>query len=181
MNINDKIKYQYMKLLYNKLNLKEIEEYIKELGIQPKKIVGDSNIKISDYFFLFNKIRLEELDEEQINKLNKYFSKDISEINNENNEYYEEMNEFLSDNIDKILFEKTESGYIGYGAFNPMNIVPADAVTFVFHYIRFNGTDKEKLSNLFDKLNYIQTDLSQKYNIKLAVIPCDETKNISVR
>ena len=178
MKLEEKIKYQYMKLFYDILNLKELDNFFKEQGVEPKRIVGDQSLITSNYLFLYNKVKLDKLTEEERDLINKYFSIDIKEINKETNTMLEETNKFLLDNIPKILFRQTSNGYINYSEdLNPINVVPADAITFVFNYIR-GKSNENNLSKVFDKLNYMQNELSKEHNMKLAVIPCDETRNV---
>ena len=39
MKLEEKIKYQYMKLFYDILNLKELDNFFKEQGVEPKRVI----------------------------------------------------------------------------------------------------------------------------------------------
>jgi len=180
MTIEEKIKYQYMKLLYEKLELKKTDDYFKTQRILPKKIVGNPELKISDYFFLFNKVNLSLLSNEELEKINRYFSIDIHEL--QNSDLVDEVNAFLLENINKILIGNPTKKYIGYGAINPNNVVPSDAITFVCHFLKYQNENPNSVSKIvFDKLNYMQDVLAKEKNIKIAVIPCDELQTIEFK
>lgn len=177
MNIEEKIKHQYMKILYEKLELYKIDDYFKANGVLPKEIVGDSNQIISRYFFLFNNVNLNNLTSDELEKIKMYFSFDLSKLDND--KIYE-INDFLLNNMFKILITKSDKKYIGYGDINPSNVVPSDAITFVCHFLRYNNNSELITKIVYDKLNYIQDSLSKEKNIKLAVIPCDELRTINI-
>ncbi|MBE6152817.1 MAG: hypothetical protein E7166_01130 [Firmicutes bacterium] len=177
MKIEDKVKHQYMKLLYECLDLKEIDDYFKSNNVKPKTITTGQMPIISEYFFLFNKVNLDSLTVEEKEKINQYFSCDLNEID----KIYDidEVNNFLIDNVKKILFDSKNNKYIGYGVLNPHNLVPSDAITFVCHFKKYDSENPHHTTKIvYDKLNYIQDKLSKEKHIKLAVIPCDETKTI---
>lgn len=178
MSFIDKIKYQYMKLLYNLLNISEIDKYFKEKGVNGKDIYDPDNIKISDYFFLANNIVLSRLNKDELELLKKYMANDIKYINSSYNSMYDEMNEFLYKNMNKILIPDTEEKYICYGDFSPNNMLPYDCICLYCHYMRYVDESDKITSIVYNTINSLQYDLSKNKGIKIAVIPCDEVTNI---
>lgn len=182
MSFRDKIKYQYMKLLYELLDLSSIENELRNNKILSKQIYDPYNLKISDYLFLKNDVSLTKLNQKEIELLKKYFSKDINYINSNQNYLREEMNQFLIKNMYKILLPDTDSKFIGYGSISPNNMIPSDCICYYCHYIRYTE-ENYKLNDQAQKIickvaNYMQYELSKKKGIKLAVIPCDEVSNL---
>ena len=98
MKLEEKIKYQYMKILYQWLELNKVEKYLKDKGIKFKNIIDPDNLKISDYFFLQNDINLNRLTKEELQELENYFKMDIKDINSNKNVLYNQMNQFLIKN-----------------------------------------------------------------------------------
>jgi len=173
MKIEEKIKYQYTKILYESLSLKTAEEYLKENGIKAKEIKGDQSLKIGEYFFLYNKVTLDRLSEEEKKYLEDSFKEEIIEINKKEN--IEEINEFLLVNIPRILFPEIESKYIHYGqTIDPLRVIPTDSICLVCHYIRFEGDSIKNQEIVNNVLNYIQEEFIKIYKVKFSTIACDE-------
>lgn len=181
MSFESKIKYQYLKLLFDKLELKKIEDYLMNKKVIPKKIQDSNKIKISSYFFLQNKINLNTLNKEELELLKKYLRNDIEFINSEKNEMYNEMNDFLLKNMKKILLPNTEQRYISYNnSFSPFDLVCSDSICFYCHYLQYNDKSSDEANKIVCEIaNYMQYELSKKVGIKLAVIPCNEVSGLN--
>ena len=173
MTMEDKIKYQYMKILFERFELDLFEKYFHECGVKAKEMVDSDNLKISDYFFLQNNVDLSRLSNKELNYLKQYFSNDIKETSNCENAKYEEMNTFLIQKIPIILFPDTTEKSISLDS-NPFHRIPSDAICFYFHYLRYSSDEHTDFSKVYDKLNYIQSVWSKEKNVKIAIIPCEE-------
>ena len=181
MKLEEKMKYQYMKILYQWLELDKVEKYLKEHGVLSIQMDDPDNLKIGDYFFLQNDINLNKLSKEELQELKNYFTMNIKDINSNKNLLYNQMNNFLIKNIYKILLpeEKKESHKIAH--FDFYNYVPDNSICFYCNFIRFDKSYKDNLiifNTVIDVINYMKNDLSKKKNIKLAAIPVDETTYI---
>ena len=173
MTIEDKIKYHYMKLLYEKLGFTKFEEYFKVNGVKAKEIIDPDGLKISDYFFLQNNVDLSRLNKEELLYLQQSFSGEIKDISSSTNPNYEEINKFLLEHLSCILFPNTKEKSISLDG-NPFHRIPSDAICFYFHYLRYKSDNNIDFSIVYDKLNYIQSELSKEKNLKIAIIPCEE-------
>lgn len=171
--MEDKIKYQYMKILFEKLELGFFEKFFQECGVKSKEIVDQDNLKISDYFFLQNNVDLSRLNNEELFYLKQYFSEDIKVTSNCENAKYDEINTFLIKKLPIILFPDTKEKSISLDG-NPFHRIPSDAICFYFHYLRYSSDEYTDFSKVYDKLNYIQSVWSKEKNMKIAILPCEE-------
>lgn len=181
MNLENKIKYQYMKILYQWLELNKVEKYLKDKGIKCKNIIDPDNLKISDYFFLQNDINLSRLNKAELQELEKYFTMDIKDINSNKNRLYNKMNKFLIKNIYKILLPDPKERILENEFMDFYNYVPDDSICFYCHFIRFDKSYKDgfvAFNTVIDTINYIENQLSNKKKMQLTVIPVDETTYI---
>ena len=178
MKLEEKIKYQYMKILYQWLELNKVEKYLKDKGIKFKNIIDPDNLKISDYFFLQNDINLNRLTKEELQELENYFKMDIKDINSNKNVLYNQMNQFLIKNIYKILLPEPKDRTLEAEFMDLYSYVPDDSICFNCHFIRFDKSYKDcfvSFNTVVDTINYIEDQLAKKKNMKLTVIPVDET------
>ena len=176
--MEDKIKLIYNKLIYELLDLKNIEEEISNSGIKSKEIVNNENYDLaSKYFFLKNDIYLGHLDSNELN----FLERTIYSINFSNILISEELSKFLLEKISKILLPNTNEKYLSYYGTGNSFLAPSDAIVFAFHYLKYLDSDEELMENqediLCDKLNYIQNVIAPSKNMKVAILVFDELVN----
>ena len=167
--MENQIKQLLFKIIYNKLNLQEIEEDFIKSNIPQKKINNPNNEEIiSQYFFLRNDLYLDRLSLEE-----KTFI--VSKMNSINENDKKELNEFLENNLLKLLLPETDKTYIYWDGSDDEHLAPSDAIVIAFHTIEFlNGIDESRNMYINKKLNYIQDVLGPQNNLKVAIIKYNE-------
>ena len=92
---------------------------------------------------------------------------------NENDK--KELNEFLENNLLKLLLPETDKTYIYWDGSDDEHLAPSDAIVIAFHTIEFlNGIDESRNMYINKKLNYIQDVLGPQNNLKVAIIKYNE-------
>lgn len=176
--MNYKYEYIFFKNLYQNLNLKEFDIKLEENGIKPYD-KANMNSRISKYFALMNEGDFNGFSPEEKEKYNLYFSKELDELLNE--PLYSEVSGFINRTYETYFFKNRSDRYMYYGPASYEYMAPTDAIVLGINYVKYDNEkenyDKE-LENQEDVIiqiaNYIQDELSEKYNLKLAVIPYNE-------
>lgn len=169
--MNNNLKFFMLKIIYDKLNLKEVEEELENKGVMPKNIKNDENLPlVSNYFFLKNDIHLDNLTAEELTALKKYYDGTM----NHDEELSKALYQFLDHNMLKLLLLKEQQGYISFG--DQFHMAPADAIILDFHYRKYTNEDftDEQDEIVSNELNKIQYELGPKAGIKVAVLKYDE-------
>lgn len=169
----DNYKYIFFKYIYEKLKLKDVEKQLIEENVNSLNVVTDDKYDIiSKYFFLLNRVDIEKLSDEQLEKFHKYFSKDIRDFNEVETK---EVIQFIEETYSLMLFPDTTSKYVYYGPIDDNYICPKDAIALGLYYDAFGDYDDFELENkLASIINYIQFDLTKNMNYKVAVIPFNQ-------
>lgn len=169
----DNYKYMFLKYIYEKLKLKEIEKQLIYENINSLNVMADDKYDIiSKYFFLLNRIDIKNLSNEQLEKFHKYFSKDIRKFNEEETK---EVIQFINETYPLMLFPDTTSKCVYYGPIDDNYICPRDAIALGLYYDAFGDYDDFELENkLAPIINYIQFELAKNINCKVAVIPFNQ-------
>lgn len=172
--MESEIKWLLLKIIYEELNLAQVEEKLTNLGIIAKKIVETEEFKyapISKYFFLKNDIVLDNLSIEEVEKLRNLYNKGIEKNDLINNT---ELIEFIKKIKLKLLFPKTNERYIIWDALAPDHMTPSDSIVLAFHYLEFQDNyPPDIMDDVIDTINSIQ-QLSSKVGYKIAVLMYNE-------
>ena len=170
--MESEIKRLLFEIIYDKLNLKDIEEDFNNNKIPKKDIINKKNEKIiSNYFFLRNDVNLDELTKEETIYL-------LSKMNQKSDT--KELKDFLEQNMLRLLLPKTNEKYIYWDINDDEHLAPSDAIVIAFHTIEFlEGIDEVRNAYICEKLNYIQDVLGPQANIKVAVLKYNEVPTIT--
>lgn len=181
MSMNDKYKYMFMKYLYNKIGLKEVENRLLSSGI---KTLDFGSYDISKYFTLVNRVNYMALTGNLKEKYDYYFSLSIEELCSSSMQ--DELNKFFDETYKILLFPNVDDKYVYYGPINYNYMVPRDSIVLGFYHNEFDldgdNFDEEHFMNeqlICDNLNFIQYELGPKINMKIAVIKYNEYYNIN--
>lgn len=176
--MNFKYEYVFFKYLYEKLNLKELEEQLTNNGI---KAYDEDNIskRIAKYFSLVSTGTNVNFSNEDLDRFNTYFSKSINELTKE--PLYSEVVSFILKTYQNYFYSNAKERYKYYGPSSFEYMAPTDSIVLGINYIKFDlpeeQYDQELLRQekvIVDILNYIQTNLSKKSGIKLSAISYNE-------
>lgn len=173
MVVIDNYKYLFFKEIYKSLELNKVEDNLSNVKIKPLTVVStDGYDIISNYFFLLNDANISNLNDEQLRKLNYYFSRKIDELSDQE---LEEAKQFIKDTYRLILFPTQKGKYVYYGPASDEYVSPSDAIAIGLYYDAFeDGEDFEIENNVADVVNYIQFQLSKKIGDKVSVIPFNQ-------
>lgn len=178
--MKERYKYEFMKYLYNKLDLKNIENKIIEQEIVniDEDVVGLYK-DISKYFSLVNNVDESMLPEQMKQQYNYYFSMNGDEL--ENRKLKKELNNFLESTYKYLLYPNINEKFCFYGPLNYKYVAPRDAIVLGFNYCEFNLEDEnfdqihlKKDEFICNILNYIQDELSNKTGLNIAVLKYNE-------
>ena len=171
--MEDKYEYMFFKYIYEKLNLKELDE---KLSSEKVRLYDPKNVdkRVSLYFGLLNRGSFDALTEEEKNKAQELFSHEYEELLTE--PLYSELKAFFDRTYKKYFFDSIESDYTYYGPAEINYLAPSDAIAFSINYTMFDNEDEIFRRNkvLADTANYIQKELAKKSNMKLAAIIYNE-------
>ena len=172
--MEEELKIMLFEILYNKLNLKEIEEYFTKNGVESKEFINDTNLPInSKYFWLLNNVLIENLeDKEKYTMYELYRQFKLGNFFAKRELYY-----FLEKNMLKLLIPKTEEPYFYWGPKSFQYIAPSDAITLAFHYVEFyeDEIEEERINDIVvDKINEFQESEFEDINATLAVVVYNE-------
>lgn len=176
--MNFKYEYVFFKYLYEKLNLKKLEEQLTNNGIKP---YDENNIskRISKYFSLVSTGTSDNFSKENIERFNYYFSKDISELLTE--PLYSAVIDFILKTYQNYFYSDATERYKYYGPTSFEYMAPTDSIVLGLNYIKYDLPEEQYNQELarqdraiVDVLNYIQTDLSKVSSIKLSAIAYNE-------
>ena len=170
------------KIIFNELQLSEIEKKLSEAGIKNKNISNPKHINIpSKYFFLMNEVHFENLSDSDKNTLISLYNKSKSGNEEDKNNLYK----FLEKIKLQLLLPKGKMKYIYYDVQDDEHLVPSDSIVLSFHYMRYNDNfkedvDQQKEEYINNIINYIQYKLAPNNLLKVAIIKYDEiNKNLS--
>lgn len=171
--MEEKYEYMFFKYIYEKLNLKELDE---KLSNEKVRLYDAKNVdsRISPYFGLLNRGSFETFTEEENKKATELLSHEYEELLTE--PLYTKLKTFFDETYEKYFFNNNRSDYIYYGPVEIQFLAPSDAIALSINYTKFD-TESEifrKNEVLANVGNYIQEDLAEKVNMKLAVIIYDE-------
>lgn len=174
--MKDKCKYMFLRYIYNKLGLKEVENNLSEGGIIDLNLESSD---ISKYFRIVNEIDEDALTVELRKKYNYYFSHSIEKLCGSAME--KELFAFFEENYSQLFFPKVDDKYIYYGTINSNYMAPRDSIVLGFYYNEFDiqdeNFDEKHFQNdvlICDNLNFIQYVLGPKFNMKISVIKYNE-------
>ena len=171
--MEEKYEYMFFKYIYEKLKLKESVDKLSEEKV---RLYDSKNVdkRISPYFGLLNRGSFEAFTEDEMNKVNELFSHEYEELLTE--PLYSELTSFFDKTYKKYFFDNIRSNYTYYGPEEMEFLAPSDAITLSINYKRFDTEEEifRKNEVLADMGNYIQEELAEKNNMKLAVIIYDE-------
>ena len=173
---NYNYEYVFFKYIYEKLELKKLEEKLLNKGIKIYDS-GHANERISKYFSLLNKGNSKYFDAKTNETFLEYFNKELSEILNSDN--YDEIIKFVESTYKTYFFSNIKDNYVYYGPANFEYMAPSDSIAIGLNYVKYDneGSEEDSLDSevfVVDMLNYIQTDLSKEKNMKLAAISYNE-------
>ena len=180
-NMNYKYEYIFFKEIYDRLNLKELDDRLTNEGIKPfdKEHVDQ---RISKYFAFMNEGTASHFSKEDSEKFHEYFSRELSELERE--PLYSEVRDFVLRTYENYFFSDKKDDYIYYGPVSFDYMAPSDAITLGINYVKFDikaASDMEYERELqrrdgvvVDMMNYIQTELARKMGMKLAALAYDE-------
>ena len=176
--MKEKYKYMFMKYLYNKLGLKQLEDNLINSGIKMQEL--DSK-EISRFFKILNNVDEGILTGELLEKYNYYFSLEFNTLCIP--EIEKEVFKFINETYKLLLFTKTDAKYLYYGPLNYKYMAPSDAIVLGFYYKEFDiDVGDEEFRKIHFKnevlvannLNYVQNVLGPENNMKIAVIKYNE-------
>lgn len=178
--MEDRYKYEFLKFLYKKLNLSEIEE---ELGNKKIHCIDDDieglYPDLSKYFSLVNNVDIDRLPKEMKDKYEYYFSLSSQEIIKKG--LQNEVNNFLEDSYKLILFPNIKESFCFYGPINYKYVAPRDCIVLGFNYYEFDVPTEDfdelhskKEKYVCDLLNYIQEKIAPQAGYNVAVLKYNE-------
>lgn len=178
--MHEKYKYMFLKYIYNKLDLKQIETSLEQQGIN---FVDDEidglYTNISKYFSLVNEVDESRLSKELTEKYNYYFSQSIEKLSEK--ELEDEVFEFLEASYKTMLFPNIKEKICFYGPLNYKYAAPRDCVVLGLNYCEFDISEdnfdelySRRQSFICNVLNYIQENLADKAGINVAVLQYNE-------
>ena len=185
---NYKYEYIFFKELYDRLELKKLDDRLTNEEIKP---VDEENAdkRISKYFAFMNKGTAVHFSREDLEKFGDYFSKELFELERE--PLYSEVRDFVLRTYENYFFSDKKDDYIYYGPVSFDFMAPSDAITLGINYVKFDinaASDMEYDLELqrrdvvvVDMMNYIQTDLAKEKGIKLAAVAYDEFTGMNTR
>lgn len=171
--MEENLKLRLFKIIFDELNLQEIENEFIEAGVPQKEIISiDGKDPISRYFFLRNDIYLGRLDAGEFKRIEQL-------ANSGARRDLRELDEFLSDNRFRLLMPETSARYLYWDRSDLSHMAPADAVVIAFHTLRYDYDSSRAWERNWPlvnyRLNYIQEVSSKKVGYKVAVLEFDET------
>ncbi len=171
--MEDKYEYMFFKYIYEKLKLKELDDKLSNEKVRLYDPKGVEN-RISPYFGLLNRGSFEAFSKDELNKANELLSHEYEELLAE--PLYSKLTSFFDDTYKKYFFDNIKGDYIYYGPTEMQFLAPSDAIALSINYTKFDteGEMFRRSEVIADVGNYIQEDLAEKNNMKLAVIIYDE-------
>ena len=175
--MEEKYKYLFMKYIYKKLNLQEIEKKISDNNIKNQEELEQNTI--SKYFVLLNNVNIEKLTGSLKEKFDYYFSMSLDELCSSN--LTVEINSFLEDTYKLLLFPDISIPYYYYGPINYKYMAPSDSIVLGFCYNEFDIPNDnfdeihfQRETFLDNCLNLIQYEIASKAGFKVAIIKYNE-------
>lgn len=158
-------------LIYEKLNLKEVEDRIYQYGIIGKEMVNDDRIKLkSKYLFLINRLYLNDLSESEKKEL-------FDNVQKYDDSASEELVNYFAKIIDKVLFNPNDEPYVYYGPHILGNEVPSDSIVLSLHYLKYGQEEAQMDANedfIIEIANEVQFVNGPASGYKVAVVIRDE-------
>lgn len=171
------LKKMIFNIIYDELNLKEVEEVLINKGVKFKKLsIVDSGI--SKYFTLLNDVDLNSFLDSELNEIKTCY--EISKLGNDG--MTPKLKQILKNNILKILIPKTDEQYLYWGPMNFQYMAPSKSIVLAFNYLAFDydKQDEFEIYNLCaEKMNDIQNKNRSKFGVPIAIIMYDETFEFS--
>ena len=168
--------YMFFKYIYKKLNLQELDNSLQGKGIKPIDIKNIES-RISKYFALLNRGDITNFTSEEKMEFNRLFSKEINNLSIDDSS----LISFIEQTYVKYFHLDGEVKYIYYGPDSMEFMAPSNAIALGINYLKYDldddNYDKElerQEGIVVDMLNYIQRELSKKYNMNLAAIAYNE-------
>lgn len=172
--MEDLVRQRLFEIIYNKLELKQIEEELIKNNIPKKNIYNPNNVKlVSNYFFLRNDVYLNRLTRDEIDYINK-------SINSSDENIVRGLNNFLERNLQKLIMPETDEKYFIWEGNSMDYMAPSDAIVLAFHTLAYQDENFdedvlfEREKYIAEKLNYIQYTLAPSKNMKVAVFEYNE-------
>lgn len=171
--MEDKYEYMFFKYIYEKLNLKDLDD---RLSNEKVRLYDPKNVdeRISPYFGLLNRGSFESFTKEEMDKSNELFSHEYEELLTE--PLKSELSSFFEKTYKKYYFDNVKDKYVYYGPAEIKFLAPSDAIALSINYTRFDNEDEmfRREEVITEIANYIQEDLADKSNMKLAAVIYDE-------
>ena len=127
--MKEKYKYMFMKYLYNKLDLKQIENNLIVGGIKDQDLESK---EVSRYFKVINEIDEGNVTGTLLEKYNYYFSVDLDILCSPKME--QEIFNFINETYKLLMFRKKDINYLYYGPINYKYMAPSDSIVLGFYY-----------------------------------------------
>ncbi len=172
--MEDFIKLMIFEIIYNKLNLGNIENKFKNAKIQGKIIENPDNYPvISQYFFLLNDINFDNLSLDEKKKLEFFFNS----LKSGNDKIKQSLCEFLELNLKKLLMMDDVVDFLYYGIVSDEYMGKIDEIILAFHYIEFdekNSLTDEQFALITEEINRLENETAPNKGLKIKVMKYNE-------
>lgn len=171
------LKQKLFDIIYDELQLKEIEEFLVSNGVKTKKVSGE-DLGTSKYFTLLNKVELNNFSEIELNEITLCYERSVLG----DSVAIQKLTEILKDKILKFLIPRTDEQYLYWGPMNFEYMAPSKSIVLAFNYLAFDYAiqDEFQIYNLCaEKMNDIQNKNVSKFGVPIAIIMYDETFDLS--
>ena len=159
------------RIVYDKLNLREVEEKFVEIDVPTKNmLIGPDEEPISKYFFLRNDIQISRLTDAEMTMVRDCINDPTSEKENE-------LKSFLEQNLYRLLLPETTARYLFWP--DRSHAAPADYIVIAFHTLDYKEGESDEIRSarddiVYKELNRIQDESVDKYGLKVAVLKYNE-------
>ena len=128
--MEEKIKIILNKIIYDKLNLYEIEKKFDSNGIKRKITESENNNEsMSNFFFIMNDVYLNRLTVQEL----EYITNSIKQLDFSKLQISKELCDFLLSIINKLLLPETSEKYLYWGNRNYEYMAPSVSIVLSFH------------------------------------------------
>lgn len=176
--MDENYKFMFMKYIYDKLNLKQVEAYLEEQGVNfIDEDINGLYKNISKYFSLVNSVDESKLSKDLSEKYNYYFSQAIENLLEKELEVFD----FLEKTYKTLLFPNIEDNICFYGPLNYKYAAPRDSIVLGFNYYEFDIPELnfdelyyKKQVVVCNVINHIQQELAKQAGVNVAVLKYNE-------
>ena len=162
------LKYLSNKVIYEELNLKEIEKKLLDAKIIPKRITSvDGLAIISNYFFLWNDVNIDRLNLFEKDKLINLYKDYIDSGKKED----KDLCLFLKERLYKLLLPNSDEDYPMEVLVRKSQKIENDSIILMCHFVQFDNDypmTNQQYAIMHDLLEKVEQDsISKGLKVKI--------------